>query len=130
MISKLINLFNSLFPKNIFLVRLHAKNNKHAIYIPACYSTAKLADCNEKPYLLESDFGWMMSINKRYRICIYTEEHYKEYHEHFKATFSDIFFKYLSKYSNAKHNLLVTPRRIKIDQPIVGISINRPGRAY
>ena len=130
MLNKIIKFFNKLFPCNIFLVRLKNTNNGHDIYIPACKISEKLAEINETPYLLETDFNWIVSINKRYKINSYSEEYFSCFREEFKDSFSDIFFKHLSKYSNAKTELLSKPKRIVIDQPIVGVSLNRPRSSY
>ena len=130
LVNKIINLFNTLFPCNIFLVRLKNTNNGHDIYIPACKISEKLAEINETPYLLQTDFNWIVSINKRYKINSYSEEYFRQYYKEFKDSFSDIFFKHLSKYSNAKTELLSKPKRIVIDKPIVGVSLNRPRSSY
>ena len=130
MLKKLIKFFNTLFPCNIFLVRLKNTNNGPDIYIPACKISEKLAEINETPYLLQTDFNWIVSINKRYKICSYSEEYFRYFYKEFKDSFSNIFFKHLSKYSNAKTELLSEPKRIVIDQPIVGVSVNRPRSSY
>ena len=70
MLNKIIKFFNTLFPCNIFLVRLKNTNNGPDIYIPACKISEKLAEINETPYLLQTDFNWIVSINKRYKINI------------------------------------------------------------
>tara|TARA_R100000781_G_scaffold18518_1_gene14319 strand:+ start:192 stop:569 length:378 start_codon:yes stop_codon:yes gene_type:complete len=106
MLNKIIKFFNQVFSCNIFLVRLKNTNNGHDIYIPACKISEKLAELNETPYLLQTDFNWIVSINKRYKICSYSEEYFSCFHEEFKDSFSNIFFKHLSKYSNAKNELL------------------------
>ena len=130
MLNKIIKFFNTLFPCNIFLVRLKNINNRPDIYIPACKISEKLAEINETPYLLQTDFNWIVSINKRYKICSYSEEYFRYFYKEFKDSFSNIFFKHLSKYSNAKTELLSEPKRIVIDQPIVGVSVNRPRSSY
>lgn len=130
MLKKLIKFFNQVFPCNIFLVRLKNKNKGYDIYIPACKISEKLAEVNETSYLLETDFNWIISINKRYKINSYSEEYFSCFHKEFKDSFSDIFFKHLSKYSNSKNELLSEPKRIVIDQPIVGVSLNRPRSSY
>ncbi len=130
MLNKIIKFFNQVFPCNIFLVRLKNTNNGPDIYIPACKISEKLAEINETPYLLQTDFNWIVSINKRYKICSYSEEYFRYFYKEFKDSFSNIFFKHLSKYSNAKTELLSEPKRIVIDQPIVGVSLNRPRSSY
>lgn len=130
MLNKIIKFFNQVFPCNIFLVRLKNTNNGPDIYIPACKISEKLAEINETPYLLQTDFNWIVSINKRYKICSYSEEYFRYFYKEFKDSFSNIFFKHLSKYSNAKTELLSEPKRIVIDQPIVGVSVNRPRSSY
>ena len=130
MLNKIIKFFNQVFPCNIFLVRLKNTNNRPDIYIPACKISEKLAEINETPYLLQTDFNWIISINKRYKINSYSEEYFRQFYKEFKDSFSDIFFKHLSKYSNAKTELLSEPKRIVIDQPIVGVSVNRPRSSY
>ena len=130
MLNKIIKFFNTLFPCNIFLVRLKNTNKGPDIYIPACKISEKLAEINETPYLLQTDFNWIVSINKRYKICSYSEEYFRYFYKEFKDSFSNIFFKHLSKYSNAKTELLSEPKRIVIDQPIVGVSLNRPRSSY
>ena len=130
MLNKIIKFFNQVFPCNIFLVRLKNTNNGPDIYIPACKISEKLAEINETPYLLQTDFNWIVSINKRYKLCSYSEEYFRYFYKEFKDSFSNIFFKHLSKYSNAKTELLSEPKRIVIDQPIVGVSVNRPRSSY
>ena len=130
MLNKIIKFFNQVFPCNIFLVRLKNTNKGPDIYIPACKISEKLAEINETPYLLQTDFNWIVSINKRYKICSYSEEYFRYFYKEFKDSFSNIFFKHLSKYSNAKTELLSEPKRIVIDQPIVGVSLNRPRSSY
>lgn len=130
MLNKIIKFFNQVFPCNIFLVRLKNTNNGPDIYIPACKISEKLAEINETPYLLQTDFNWIISINKRYKINSYSEEYFRYFYKEFKDSFSNIFFKHLSKYSNAKTELLSEPKRIVIDQPIVGVSVNRPRSSY
>ena len=130
MLNKIIKFFNQVFPCNIFLVRLKNTNNGPDIYIPACKISEKLAEINETPYLLQTDFNWIISINKRYKINSYSEEYFRYFYKEFKDSFSNIFFKHLSKYSNAKTELLSEPKRIVIDQPIVGVSLNRPRSSY
>ena len=130
MLNKIIKFFNQVFPCNIFLVRLKNTNKGPDIYIPACKISEKLAEINETPYLLQTDFNWIVSINKRYKICSYSEEYFRYFYKEFKDSFSNIFFKHLSKYSNAKTELLSEPKRIVIDQPIVGVSVNRPRSSY
>ena len=130
MLNKIIKFFNTLFPCNIFLVRLKNTNNRPDIYIPAWKISEKLAEINETPYLLQTDFNWIISINKRYKINSYSEEYFRYFYKEFKDSFSNIFFKHLSKYSNAKTELLSEPKRIVIDQPIVGVSVNRPRSSY
>ena len=130
MLNKIIKFFNQVFPCNIFLVRLKNTNNGPDIYIPACKISEKLAEINETPNLLQTDFNWIVSINKRYKLCSYSEEYFRYFYKEFKDSFSNIFFKHLSKYSNAKTELLSEPKRIVIDQPIVGVSVNRPRSSY
>ena len=130
MLNKIIKFFNQVFPCNIFLVRLKNTNKGPDIYIPACKISEKLAEINETPYLLQTDFNWIISINKRYKINSYSEEYFRYFYKEFKDSFSNIFFKHLSKYSNAKTELLSEPKRIVIDQPIVGVSLNRPRSSY
>ena len=92
LVNKVINLFNTLFPCNIFLVRLKNTNNGHDIYIPACKISEKLAEINVTPYLLQTDFNWIVSINKRYKINSYSEEYFRQYYKEFKDSFSDSSF--------------------------------------
>ena len=73
---------------------------------------------------------FIFAYNKRYKICSYSEEYFRYFYKEFKDSFSNIFFKHLSKYSNAKTELLSEPKRIVIDQPIVGVSLNRPRSSY
>jgi|TARA_R110000823_G_scaffold281165_1_gene399376 hypothetical protein len=136
MFKYLKKLVTYILSRNIYLVRLKAKNNKHHIYIPACSITEKLSECNEKPFFIESDFIWIKSINKRFYINIYTEEYFIGTYASFNESFCTIFFKYLSRYSNAHYDLLDEPnspcelKGTLPNQPITDASINRPESSY
>ena len=71
----------------VVYVRIKNTNKWHDIYIPACKISEKLAEINETPYLLQTDFNSIVSINKRYKINSYSEEYFRQFYKEFKDSF-------------------------------------------